>query len=111
MKQVYINHNLKGDEFTHQYNIITDPKSNGEDTVTRLLRSDDKLWANHARNQEVARITDTGDELVIHLEDGRDGIILEYHQAEELFILLSQQEFAPFEIRESKTTMKWPLSL
>lgn len=105
-----MNHHLSEGEFTHDYNIITDPHSFGEDVVTRLVRSSNKAWTSSARNEEAARITDTGDGLIVHFKDRGEPIVLDYDIAEELFVLLSQQEFAPFEIKEFKTVMKWPLS-
>lgn len=112
MKEVHINYHAKNSPLVHEFNIIKDSHDKGEDEVTRLVRVDGGGWSSQAKGKEAARITDTGDGLFVEISDDNRELRfpLDYDQAEELFILLSQQEFAPFEIRESKTTMKWPLS-
>lgn len=112
MKQVYMNHSLSSNDFTHDYDIIESVENS--DTVMSLVRSSNKQWVEEARGGEAVRIQDNGEGLLIESLDKFTGtkysIVLDYGSAEELFILLSQQDFAPFEIKESKTTMKWPLS-
>jgi hypothetical protein len=111
MKEVYMNHDLESN-FTHDFN-IRKYEENGDD-VTALFRTSNSQWTKTAKGKLAGRISDSGDGLLVELFDTdgsmRERLTLDYDVAEELFILLSQQEFAPFEIRESKTTMKWPLS-
>ena len=113
MKQVYINHSLSKSDFTHDFDIIETEENS--DTVMSLVRTSNKQWVEEARGGEALRIRDNGDGLLIESTDRftstKYSLILDYSSAEELFILLSQQDFAPFEIKESKTTMKWPSSL
>ena len=112
MKQVHINYNLLEPEETHYYNITTEQSSSG-DTVSRLIRSNNSDWTTKYKAAEALRVIDDGDGLHISIV-GPEGnyhqnFRLDYDVAEELFILFTQQEFAPFEIKETKTTMKWPL--
>ncbi len=108
MKQVYINHSLREQAFQHLYNIenIKGP----ETSATVLKRTDSEKWSDNARDEVALVIEDAGDGLIIKQASSGESIVLEYHEAEELFILLAQQDLAPFEIKETKTTMKWQSS-
>lgn len=105
MKQVYTNHKrLPLVEFNHDYNLI-------EDGNTKILKySDDKNVSSSVKGSVAAKIIDDDNSLVIKFED-RAPITMQYYQAEQLFILLSQCKWDGIEIKESKTTMKWPSSL
>lgn len=105
MKEVYTNHKrLPLVDFHHDFNLIED------DGLKILNRSNAKTWTEGVRGTEAARLVDDGNKLVALFSNGK-GITLEYDQAEELFILMSQCEWDGIEIKESKTTMKWPSSL
>lgn len=106
MKQVFTNHNhpkSKEEKWYHDFDIIE------HDDVKILNRTNGGEWTEEFKGKEAARIIDYGDDLTIIFDQKRK-IKLDYSQAEELFILLSQCEFSGIEIKESKTTMKWPLS-
>lgn len=105
MKQVYTNHKrLPLVEFNHDYDLI-------EDGNTMILKhSNGKHVSDSAKGSLAVKIIDDGNDLLIKFED-RAPITMHYHQAEELFILLSQCKWDGIEIKESKTLMKWPSSL
>jgi hypothetical protein len=113
MKEVHIQHNLQDPTPSHYYNIWTEVDSQKQ-KVSRLIRSSDSGWSPSVKSSEALRVIDDGNGLYVSIA-GTDGTYhqnfrLDYDVAEELFILLTQQDFAPFEIKETKTTMKWPLS-
>jgi hypothetical protein len=103
MKQVYINYNLKEKDFSHEFNIID------EDDTSYLFRSNGSEWAEESKGGLSASIEDNGNGVVILLE-GQKKIKLDYNQAQDIFILLLHTQDTELEFRESKTTMKWPLS-
>lgn len=102
MKQVHLNF---GEGFSHDFNIEFEEHKNG--TFTRLVRTTSTQWTKEARGKQTVGIADDGSGLHVVLERGKD-FILDYDEAEELFILLTQQKFTPFEIKETKTTLAWP---
>ncbi len=104
MKQVHLNF---GEGFSHDFNIEFEKEKNG--TFTKLVRTTSTQWTKDARGKQTVGIADDGSGLHVVLERGKD-FILDYDEAEELFILLTQLEFTPFEIKESKTTFAWPSS-
>lgn len=105
MKQVYTNHKrLPLVDFHHDFDLME-----GKDCML-LTRSNDKTWKEEHRGVVAAQLNDDGNNITIRFED-QEPIELMYHQAEELFILLSQCKWDGIEIKESKTTMKWPSSL
>lgn len=107
MKQVHINFDLSKNNFEHAYDIKESNTCCGKAHI--LTRSDNNTWSAFARGEEAMRITDTGNELKICLEEG-ETIELDYHLAEELFILLSQLQFAKIKILNTKTEFEWPSS-
>lgn len=112
MKQVYLNHLTDETKFEHLYNIVEEKNSKGY-KKTSLIRTG-HTWSSHAADKETMSITDTGNELHVFIENngGSSNLLsLDYDVAEELLIMLMQQKFADFEIKESKTLMKWPSSL
>jgi|APGre2960657373_1045057.scaffolds.fasta_scaffold162861_1 hypothetical protein len=104
MKQVHLNF---GEGFSHDFNIETEKKKNKN--FTKLVRTTSTQWTKDARGKVTVDITDDGSGLEIEFERGTK-ISLDYDEAEELFILLTQLEFTPFEIKETKTTFAWPSS-
>jgi hypothetical protein len=103
MKQVYTNvARLPKQKWQHNFDLV---KNDNEIILNRSNNSD---WVDDVRGKESARVTDTGNGLVV-IFDQEKKVKLDYDQAEELFILLSQCEWDGIEIKESKTTMKWPL--
>ncbi len=102
MKQVHLNF---GEGFSHDFNIEIEKEKNG--TFTKLVRTTSTQWTKDARGKQTVGIADDGSGLHVVLERGKD-FILDYDEAEELFILLTQLEFTPFEIKETKTTLAWP---
>lgn len=105
MKQVYTNHKrLPLIDFHHDYDLI-------EDSDNKLLnKSNTKTWNEEYRGKEAARLIDNGNEFIIVFDEKRR-LKIDYAEAEQLFILLSQCKWDGIEIKESKTTMKWPSSL
>lgn len=105
MKQVYTNHKrLPLVDLHHDFDLL-------EDNTTKFLnRSNEIQWREDLRGTVAATLTDDGNDIIVTFED-REPIRFLYHQAEELFILLSQCNWDGIEIKESKTTMKWPSSL
>jgi hypothetical protein len=104
MKQVHLNF---GEGFSHDFNIEIEKEKNG--TFTKLVRTTSTQWTKDARGKQTVGIADDGSGLHVVLERGKD-FILDYDEAEELFILLTQLEFTPFEIKETKTALAWPSS-
>lgn len=103
MKQVYVNHSLGESNFVHDFNIID------EDDTSYLFRSNGSDWTEDAKEKLAVSLEDNGNGIVIHFE-GQRTIKLDYAQAEELFILLLHTQDSSLEFKETKTTMKWPLS-
>jgi hypothetical protein len=109
MKEVHVNFGMSDAGPSHEFNIIEEEYPNGN--ITRLVRTAGSGWADDKRGTDSMKIVDDGSGLAVYLEDEKKSTFaLSYHEAEELFILLMQQKFADIEIREIKTTMKWPLS-
>lgn len=102
MKQVHLNF---GEGFSHDFNIEIEKEKNG--TFTKLVRTTSTQWTKDARGKQTVGIGDDGSGLHVVFERGTE-VILDYDEAEELFILLTQLEFTPFEIKETKTTFAWP---
>jgi hypothetical protein len=109
MKEVHVNYGMSNDGLSHEFNIVKEEYPNGN--ITRLVRTGSSGWTEDKRSTDSMKIVDDGSGLAVYLEDEKKSTFaLSYHEAEELFILLMQQEFSDIEIREVKTTMKWPLS-
>jgi hypothetical protein len=108
MKEVHVKY--YNDKYEHNYNIIEKEEPQG--MVSVLSRSNNNEWTEEAKGKNVTTITDNGEGLLIESDDPQCSysIALDYASAEELFILMTQQDFAPFQIKETKTTMQWPLS-
>lgn len=105
MKEVYTNHKrLPLVDFNHDFDLIE------EKECMFLNRSNSNTWREELKGTIAAKLIDDGNDITIEFED-REPIRFLYHQAEELFILLSQCKWDGIEIKESKTTMKWPSSL
>jgi hypothetical protein len=107
MKEVHVNYGISNAGPSHEFNIVEEEYPKG--TVTKLVRTSSSGWVPSKKETESMRIVDDGSGLLVYIE-GEQSFPLSYHEAEELFILLMQQEFSDIEIREVKTTMKWPLS-
>lgn len=111
MKEVHVNYDNENQNFTHEFNIINEKYPDSK--VTRLLRTNSNSWSASCRGAEAVRVVDNGDTLKISIAGHGSytkEIELEFYEAEEVFIMLMQQRFAEIEIKETKTTMKWPLS-
>lgn len=104
MKQVHLNF---GEGFSHDFNIEFEEEKNGK--FTKLVRSTSTQWTKEARGKQSVGIADDGSGLHVVFERGTE-VHLDYDEAEELFILLTQQKFTPFEIKETQTTFAWPSS-
>lgn len=104
MKQVHLDF---GEGFSHDFNIEIDEEANG--TFTKLVRSTSTQWTQEARGKQSVGIADDGNGLHVVFERGTE-VHLDYDEAEELFILLTQQKFTPFQIKETKTSLAWPSS-
>lgn len=90
--------NRRGEAPDHDYNIIDD--ENGE---IKLHYSNSKGWSDHIHNQEIASMTNTGDNLIIKV-NGVKKLELEYIQAHQLLTLLAYDTKQwKSEIRESVT--------
>lgn len=104
MKQVHLNF---GEGFSHDFNIEVEEEKNG--TFTKLVRTTSTQWTKDARGKMTIGIADDGSGLDVVFERDKR-LSLDYDEAEELFILLTQLEFTPFEIKETKTTFAWQSS-
>lgn len=104
MKQVHLDF---GEGFSHDFNIEIDKEANG--TFTKLVRTTSTQWTKDARGKMTVGIADDGSGLDVVFERGKR-LSLDYDEAEELLILLTQFEFTPFQIKETKTTFEWPSS-
>lgn len=104
MKQVHLNF---GEGFSHDFNIEVEKHKPGK--FTKLIRTTSTQWTKDARGKQTVGIADDGSGLHIVFERGTE-VHLDYDEAEELLILLTQLEFTPFEIKETKTTFAWPSS-
>ena len=104
MKQVHLNF---GEGFSHDFNIEVEEENNG--TFTKLVRTTSTQWTKDARGKMTVGIADDGSGLDVVFERGKR-LSLDYDEAEELLILLTQFEFTPFQIKETKTTFVWPSS-
>lgn len=104
MKQVHLDF---GEGFSHDFNIEIDEEKNG--TFSKLMRSTSSQWTKDARGKQAVGIADDGSGLDVVFERGKR-LSLDYDEAEELFILLTQQKFTPFQIKETQTTFAWPSS-
>jgi len=107
MKEVHVDYSISKSGPSHEFNIVQEKYPRG--MSTKLVRTSGSGWAEDKRGSESMEIMDDGSGLLVFIE-GAKSFALSYHEAEELFILLMQQEFSDIEIREVKTTMKWPLS-
>lgn len=104
MKQVHLNF---GEGFSHDFNIEVEEEKNGK--FTKLVRTTSTQWTKDARGKMTVGIADDGSGLDVVFERGKR-LSLDYDEAEELLILLTQFEFTPFQIKETKTTLAWPSS-
>ena len=104
MKQVHLDF---GEGFSHDFNIEVEKEKNGK--FTKLVRTTSTQWTKDARGKMTVGIADDGSGLDVVFERGKR-LSLDYDEAEELLILLTQFEFTPFQIKETKTTFAWPSS-
>lgn len=102
MKQVYTRYSP--DEDMHlEYEIMQGGR------VTSLIRSKEGDWLDHAKGEIAITVKDNGNGYEIQFP-GHKAIKLDYAQMHELFVLQLHSQDTELEFRESKTTMKWPLS-
>ena len=104
MKQVHLDF---GEGFSHDFDIEVEKHKNGK--FTKLVRTTSTQWTKDARGKMTVGIADDGSGLYVVFERGKR-LSLDYDEAEELLILLTQFEFTPFQIKETKTTFAWPSS-
>ena len=79
----------------HEYDIVVEMNNNGHEVIT-LKRSQDDVWADGKRGEEVLSLIDTGD-AIIYPKRMYAGVV-DYAQHAELFILLTflnKTEFMP----------------
>jgi hypothetical protein len=82
MKKVLIQHNKESKhDLAHDYDI------HELDYITELFYSDDSEWVPSIRNTLAAKLENTGNGLIIKI-NGLKKIKLDYSQAQQLFILL-----------------------
>lgn len=93
MKQVFVQ-NYDDSSLDYEYDIFEN------DLTTTLVTSNNHSWVESHREQEVAKMVNTGNGLEIKLNDQKP-IKLTYSQSLELLVLLSAQNNSRIEIRES----------
>lgn len=97
MRQVYVqNWNDETKPLDHDYNIVE--TENGYS----LEYSNNSNWHEHVRNKQALSLSDTGDGLIIRMDDLKNPIKLDYHQAIKLLTILLVENDTKIEIRESK---------
>lgn len=108
MKHVYLSEDSEKVQFQHYYD-ITEEDNIKNSSTTILNRSKESSWLKAARGEEALRLIDNGNGYEVSFEEGQKEFHLEYHEAQELFIMLLTKIDTPIKLKESKITLQWPL--